>query len=68
MMTGPARDQVEAAFAEVVKDALEQGASVQVPGLGTFEVRHERSAFREDEEGSLKVTPPRDTIAFTPAA
>lgn len=67
MTTGPARDQVEAAFADVVKDALEQGASVDVPGLGTFEVRHERSRFGEDERGRLKMSPPRDTIEFTPA-
>jgi len=66
MTPGPARDQVETAVAELVRQALERRERIQVPGLGTFEVRHEHSAIRSRDDGDLVLMRPRDEIVFTP--
>lgn len=59
-------EEVVAALADSLRDALMRGESVQVPGLGTFSVRHHTSKAVQDEQGNLVMTPPRDEIIFTP--
>lgn len=65
-MQSPPRDQVEAALAEVVKDALSRGESVRIDGLGTFSSHHRSSTMSRTEKGSFKMRPPGTEIVFTP--
>lgn len=66
MTTSPPRDQVESALADFIKESLERGETADVPGLGTFEVRHENSSVQTSDDGELVMTPPRNKIVFTP--
>ncbi|QXD15362.1 HU family DNA-binding protein [Rhodocaloribacter litoris] len=58
-------EPVARALADILREALVRGESVHVPGLGTFEVRHQPSQVME--EGGLSVVlPPRDVVVFKP--
>lgn len=65
MATSPPRDQVESVLAELIKESLERRESTQVPGLGTFSVRHQNAHVDRSEDGEARVLPPRDEIVFT---
>jgi len=65
-MSSPSAQDTIAAFARVLREQLEQGKSVEVPGLGTFAVEHRPSHQTESPDGQKKMTPPRDVITFTP--
>lgn len=65
-MHTPPRDQVEAALAEVIQDALMRGESVQIDGLGTFSTRHQSSKLIRTDDGALKMSPPEREVVFTP--
>lgn len=54
-------------FWDIFKSALLSGEKVHVPGLGTFEVRHLNSLKEIDEQtGQSFLSPPKDTLEFTP--
>lgn len=65
-MNSPSAEDVIEAFAQVVREQLEQGNSIEVPELGTFEVEHRPSQMKEDESGESYMAPPRDEITFQP--
>lgn len=65
-MATPPRDQIEHVLAEIVREALKTGKSVEVPGLGIFAVAHHESTQRQAEDGEVTLLPPRDEIVFTP--
>jgi DNA-binding protein HU-beta len=64
-MSKPSARNVIRAFADIVREHLENGQDVHVPGLGTFVVEHQPSMMRE-QEGNSFIEPPRDVITFTP--
>ena len=65
-MSTPSAKETIAAFARVLRRQLEQGESVDVPGLGTFSVEHQPSHRIEAPDGTEKMVPPRDVVRFTP--
>ena len=64
----PDLETVAEALSACVRDALEHGEAVDVPGMGTFHVEHQPSEMREEGNDQFSVTPPRDVVAFEPAA
>jgi nucleoid DNA-binding protein len=55
------------AFWETFKNAVLDGEKVHIPGLGMFEIRHLNSLKEMDEStGQSILTPPKDTLEFTP--
>lgn len=59
--------QILKAFWTTFKDAVLAGDEVQIPGMGTFEVRHLNSLKEIDEKtGESILTPPKDMLEFTP--
>ncbi|PEN15174.1 hypothetical protein CRI94_02505 [Longibacter salinarum] len=65
-MAGPSAEDIIHAFARAVRDSLEKGESVRVPGLGRFDIEHRQSQMVETDEGEATMAPPRDVISFTP--
>ena len=61
-------DDLTTALIQVLHDALIEGESVRVPGLGTFLVRHESSRFHPAAEGAARFEPPQDTVELIPDA
>lgn len=65
-METPSQQDVAAALAKVVRRKLVRGESVTLPGLGTLDVRHERSTVEERASGETILQPPKDHVTFTP--
>lgn len=65
-METPSREDVATALAKVVRRQLVRGESVELPELGTLDVRHERSAVEEQDDGETILQPPKDHVIFTP--
>lgn len=65
MSTPTAKDTIRA-FVRVVRRKLENGETVEVPGLGTFSVEHHPSERKENPEGEDYMVPPRDVVQFDP--
>jgi nucleoid DNA-binding protein len=66
MSTPSAQDTIKA-FVHVVRDQLEDGNTVEVPGLGTFSVEHHPSEKKESPDGDTYMAPPKDVVDFEPA-
>lgn len=67
-MSTPSAKDVIAAFSRVMRKKLENGDTVEVPGLGTFSVEHEPSQMNEKSDGDSYMAPPRDVVRFDPDA
>lgn len=65
-MASPSAEDVIHAFAKAVRGKLEDHQSIQVPGLGTFDVEHHESQLTEGEDGEPRMAPPRDVVTFEP--
>jgi nucleoid DNA-binding protein len=65
-MASPSAEDVIHAFAKAVREKLEDHESIQVPGLGTFDVEHRESQLTEGEDGEPRMAPPRDVVTFEP--
>lgn len=65
-MASPSAEDVIQAFVTVIRRQLEDGEAVHVPDLGTFDVEHEPSRRVEEDDGTKRLAPPRDTVTFTP--
>ncbi len=65
-METPTRQDVAAALAKVARRRLVRGEPVPLPGVGTIEVRHARSAVEERAPGETILQPPKDLVIFTP--
>lgn len=65
LMESPSAEEVIEAFTDVVKDQLDTGNAVEVPGLGTLSVEHRPSGVQE-EDGVRRLAPPRNEVVFTP--
>lgn len=51
-------------FREVIRDELVKRKSVQIDGLGTFRVKHEKQRQQHNESGQVVLLPPRDIVQF----
>ncbi|PSQ82131.1 MAG: hypothetical protein BRD46_00385 [Bacteroidetes bacterium QS_8_68_15] len=60
-------ERVAEALGACVREALERGEAVEVPGMGTFRVEHRTSELDQQDDGNVAVRPPRDQIVFDPA-
>ena len=65
-MTTITLDQLKETLADVVREALSNGQTVLLPGLGTLRVEHKPSEMIEDENGQVVMRPPRDEVVFDP--
>ena len=65
-MEAPSKEEVVAVLSDILREALSRGDSVEVPGFGVFEVRHQSSGIEEQPDGALVMVPPRDEVRFTP--
>ena len=65
-MSTPSPEETIDAFVRVLRRQLENGESVQVPGLGTFSVEHRPSERKQDSDGDDYMAPPRDQVVFDP--
>lgn len=65
MSTPSAQDTIDA-FVRVIRRKLEKGETIEVPGLGTFSVKHRPSEKKETSEGEVYMAPPRDEVHFEP--
>ena len=65
-MSTPSAKETIAAFVRVVRQKLENGETVDVPGLGTFSVEHHPSQMKETPDGESYMAPPRDVVEFDP--
>jgi nucleoid DNA-binding protein len=66
LMAGPSAEDIIHAFARAVRDSLEEGETVDVPGLGRFDIEHQQSQMIETDDGEATMAPPRDVITFSP--
>jgi nucleoid DNA-binding protein len=65
MGTPSAKDVIHA-FSRVMRKKLENGETVEVPGLGTFSIEHRSSQMKENADGDSYMAPPRDVVTFEP--
>lgn len=65
-MSTPSAQETIDAFVRVLRQKLEDGETVEVPGLGTFSVEHRPSHLRETPDGEEEMVPPRDEVVFHP--
>lgn len=65
-MSTPSAKETIAAFVRILRRKLEQGETVEVPGLGTFMVEHQPSELKEESNGETYMAPPRDVVHFDP--
>lgn len=65
-MSTPSAKEVIKAFAKVMREQLENGETVEVPGLGTFSIEHRPSQMKENADGEKVMAPPRDVVTFDP--
>ena len=52
------------AFAEVVKEQVSQKNSVQLEGLGVFQLKHQKQYQQQFDNGRVVMMPPKDQIVF----
>jgi nucleoid DNA-binding protein len=64
-MSSPTAEDVIDAFVDLLREQLEEGEAVEVPGLGTFSVEHRPSEV-EESEGERQLVPPRNVVVFDP--
>ena len=65
-MAGPSAEDIINAFAEAVRESLEAGTPIEVPGLGHFDIEHHQSQMVETDNGEARMAPPHDIITFRP--
>lgn len=65
-MSKPSAKDVIRAFVRVMREKLENGETVEVPGLGTFSIEHRPSKMKDDPDGENYMDPPRDVVTFDP--
>ena len=68
MSQNDARNQVEHALAEIVRETLATRQDIQVPGLGSFRIVHHAATRVRAKQGGMEFIPPRNEIRFTPQA
>ena len=60
-------EQTAEALAAVARRMLVRGETVELPEVGTLDVRHERSTLEvRDDSGETILQPPKDHVVFTP--
>ena len=52
------------AFVEVVKEEVSKKQSVQIEGLGTFQIKHQKQYQQQFDNGRVVMMPPKDQIVF----
>jgi len=65
-MSSPSPKKVIKAFSQIMREKLENGETVKVPGLGTFSVEHQPSQMKENPDGGSYMAPPRNVVSFDP--
>ena len=59
-------DDLVIALVQVLHEAVMRDERVRVPGLGTFQIRHEESRLHMPADGPARLEPPRDTVELVP--
>ncbi len=53
-------------FRDVIREEIVKKNSVEVEGLGRFEVVHQQQHQKKLEDGQVLMMPPEDVVLFTP--
>lgn len=67
-MTAPPSEEALDALGRIIRRTLKDGESIHVPDLGTFAVEHTPSEMKKDENDTIVMVPPKDSVTFTPDA
>lgn len=54
------------AFREIVREEIIKKNTVEISGLGRFEVIHQKQHQKKKDDGQLVMMPPRDLVVFSP--
>ncbi len=58
--------KTEQEIATILAAHLKKQAQVQIGGLGTFSVAHQKQEQHQEKDGRIVMKPPADIIVFTP--
>lgn len=54
------------AFAEVVREQVVHKNQVEIEGIGSFQIEHQKQFQKQYDNGRVVMMPPKDAILFTP--
>jgi nucleoid DNA-binding protein len=54
------------AFREVVREEIVKKNTVEIDGLGRFEIVHNKQHQKKMDDGQVLMMPPQDVVEFTP--
>jgi nucleoid DNA-binding protein len=54
------------AFREVIREEVVKKNTVEIEGLGRFEIQHNKQHQKKMENGQVLMMPPEDIVIFTP--
>lgn len=54
------------AFREIVREEIIKKNTVELEGLGRFEVNHNKQYQKKLDDGQVLMMPPEDVVVFTP--
>ncbi len=54
------------AFREVVREEIVKKNTVEIEGLGRFEIVHNKQHQKKMDDGQVLMMPPQDVVEFTP--
>ncbi len=58
-------DVLLATTVEIIRATLLEGKAIEVPHLGTFAVQQIKGTQRLLPDGTIVITPPRNTVAYS---
>lgn len=54
------------AFAEVVREQVVHKNKIEIDGIGSFQLEHQKQFQKQYDNGRVVMMPPKDKIRFTP--
>ncbi len=60
------QDQIEKAFANLIREELIRSHSVEIDGIGTFSLKYHKPEEKERDDGTIVLMPPVRTLEFKP--
>jgi nucleoid DNA-binding protein len=52
------------AFGEVVREQIAHQCDVELDGIGTFRLQHQKQYQQQYQDGRVVMMPPKDTVEF----
>ncbi len=57
-------DKIAQRIIAILTGHLKKHQQVQINGLGTFAVEHQKQAQKQEKDGRIIITPPADVLVF----